>query len=100
MAQLHYENKKPYLESQQKKQGYKEAQNLTYAVSPNSTIETGLNNPLIENIYFEFSMMNYQTGRLLMTDNNTDRYSIPESVVNKPGHDTNMRLEMLGFELS
>jgi len=32
MAQLHYENKKPYLESQQKKQGNKAAENPTYSV--------------------------------------------------------------------
>jgi len=45
-------------------------------------------------------MMNYQTGHLLMTDNNTERYSISDTVVNKPNLDTNMRLEMMGFEMS
>jgi hypothetical protein len=57
MANLHYENKKPYLQSLEKNSAKADAP--TYTVKPNSTIETGLNNPLIENIYFEFSMMNY-----------------------------------------
>lgn len=45
-------------------------------------------------------MMSYRVARFTLTDNDKERFSIPESAVPKPGNDLSMRLEMLGFTYS
>ena len=42
-------------------------------------------------------MLSYRVARFTLTDRDSERYSIPESVVPKPNSDLSMRLEMLGF---
>lgn len=44
-------------------------------------------------------MTTYHVAVLEITDANNERYSIPESVANKPPIDYAMRLEMLGLQV-
>lgn len=37
-------------------------------------------------------------ARFTLNDDDNERYSIPEHIINKPKADTTMRLEMLGFK--
>ena len=43
-------------------------------------------------------MLSWRIARLVMTDNESERYSVPEQAVPNPEDDANMRLDMLGFE--
>lgn len=45
-------------------------------------------------------MLDYKVARFTLTDAAKDRYSIPEMVLNKPESKIDMRLEMLGFDIS
>ena len=44
-------------------------------------------------------MTTYHVAVLEITDANNERYSIPESVANKPPIDYSMLLEMLGLQV-
>ena len=54
---------------------------------------------MIKNISFEFGQADYNTAYVRLTDAVNKRYSPPESIVNKPGAKTNMRMDMCGFSL-
>ena len=62
-------------------------------------VPTGMNNPIIKNVSFEFGQADYNTAYVRLTDGEKERYSPPEEFVNKPGAKANMRLDMCGFEL-
>ena len=62
-------------------------------------LPVGLNNEFISNLSYQFYMTTYHVAVLEITDANSERYSIPESVANKPPIDYAMRLEMLGLQV-
>lgn len=49
---------------------------------------------------FGIEMLDYKIARFTLTDNDNDRFSIPEQLVGKPQANPTMRLEMLGFQKS
>lgn len=63
------------------------------------SVPRGLNNELFGEIQFEFGQVDYRMAKCVFTWADKTRFSIPEELVNKPGVNPNMRLEMNGFEL-
>ena len=47
---------------------------------------------------FEVGQSDYNTAYMVLTDANNARYSIPESMANKPVTNPTMRLDMCGFK--
>jgi alpha-glucosidase (family GH31 glycosyl hydrolase) len=62
-------------------------------------VPVGNNNPLIQSVSFEFGQADFKTAYVKLTDANADRYSPPESVVNKLSANGMMKLDMCGFEM-
>lgn len=62
-------------------------------------IPSGDNNKLIQNVSFSFAQVDYNIAMATFTDAQNNRYSIPDDIVNKPGKNDKMRLDMSGFEL-
>ena len=62
-------------------------------------IPAGINNPVIMNVAFEIGQADYNVAYIRLTDAQNERYSPPESAVNKPSAKGNMRLDMCGFKL-
>lgn len=60
---------------------------------------TGENNKLIQTLKFRMMMTKWRVAHFTLTDNDKDRYSVPDSSVPNPPDDLSMRLDMLGFEL-
>jgi len=54
---------------------------------------------MFKKVAFEFGQVDYKTARAIFTDANSQRFSIPESLVNKPGISGTMRMDMSGFKL-
>lgn len=69
-----------------------------YSVNWTSQLKVDRNNQFVFGLNFTFEMLDYQIARFTLTDDDKERYSIPESVLNKPGVNPTMRLEMLGFQ--
>lgn len=63
------------------------------------SVPEGENNKLIQNVSFEFGQTDYTTAYARFTDAQNERFSIPESLANKPQPQARMRLDMCGFEL-
>ena len=61
-------------------------------------IPTGANNELIKNVYFEIGQADSNVAYVILTDAIKTRYSIPESMANKPKTSPPMRLDMCGFK--
>lgn len=62
------------------------------------TIKFGPNNQQPSVLNYTFDMVDFKTARLTLVDANAPRFSIPESSVNKPDSNKNMRLDMVGFQ--
>lgn len=60
----------------------------------------GSNNQITNNVNYLIDMPDYRMLRLVMSDANQTRFSIPDSMVNMPQGGSTMRLEMLGVTLS
>ena len=60
----------------------------------------GTNNKITNNLNYLIDMADYRMLRLMMTDANSTRFSIPDSMANMPQGNPAMRLEMLGVTLS
>ena len=78
---------------------YKEQQQNDSIFASPRLIPTGINNPVIMNVTFEIGQADYKVAYIRLTDAQNERYSPPESAVNKPSSQGNMRLDMCGFEL-
>jgi hypothetical protein len=44
----------------------------------------GVNNKFVETLKFDFDMVDRHIARLVLTDANSTRFSIPENLVKKP----------------
>jgi len=67
----------------------------------NSTaIPLGVNNPLIRNLNFTFFQNTWRVSKLVITDADNPRYSIPEEALSNPDENLDMRLDMVGFKMS
>jgi len=67
----------------------------------NSTaIPVGVNNPLIRNLNFTFFQNTWRVSKLVITDADKPRYSIPEEAVTNPDENLDMRLDMVGFKMA
>ena len=64
----------------------------------NSTIKFGANNKKADKLNFTFDMIDFKTARLVLTDANSERFSVPPEVLPKPDANMNMRLDMVGFQ--
>lgn len=60
----------------------------------------GVNNPFVNNAKFTFDMVDRKIARLVLTDADKERFSIPEDVVPKPKADKSMHLETVGFKFN
>ncbi len=60
----------------------------------------GTNNKIINNLNYVIDSPDYRMLRLMVTDANSTRFSIPDSMVNIPGVNPTMRLEMQGVTFS
>lgn len=60
----------------------------------------GTNNKITNNLNYVIDSPDYRMLRLMMTDANSTRFSIPDSMVNMPGVNPTMRLEMQGVTFS
>jgi hypothetical protein len=49
-------------------------------------IPIGPNNAYIKNVKFEFSQVDYKVTKVLFTDNDKKRFSIPDDVVGSAGN--------------
>lgn len=66
----------------------------------NSTaIPVGTNNPLIKNLNFTFTQNTWRVSKLIITDADSARYSIPTAALSDPGENLDMRLDMVGFKM-
>lgn len=60
----------------------------------------GKNNKFIENVRYDFSMINFHTSRLIMTDDDNARWNVPKDIISNGGEsDFKLRMEMMGFQL-
>ena len=57
----------------------------------------GKNNKFVSNLKFQFGMRGYDIAHMVMSDNDADRYSVPETAVPNPKDEGTMRMDMLGF---
>jgi hypothetical protein len=73
--------------------------NSTYGVDSRA-IPVGVNNKLIRNLNFTFTQNTWRVSKLTIRDNDTDRYSIPDSALGNPGENRDMRLDMVGFRMA
>lgn len=62
-------------------------------------IPVGVNNPMIQNLNFTFTQNTWRVSKLVITDADKERYSIPEAALGKPGENLDMRLDMTGFKM-
>lgn len=60
----------------------------------------GTNNKITNNLNYVIDSPDYRMLRLMMTDANSTRFSIPDSMVNMPQGNPTMRLEMQGVTFS
>lgn len=63
-------------------------------------IPVGANNKFTRTLNFTFSQVQWRVSKLVLTDNDSERFSVPEDVVNKPDMNLDMRLDMTGFNIS
>ncbi len=61
-------------------------------------VPTSVNNPIIKDLAFEFSLTGYSTGYLKIADKELNRWMIPKDIVPEPEINTQMRLDMWAFE--
>jgi len=67
----------------------------------NSTaIPLGVNNPLLRNLNFTFFQNTWRVSKLVITDADKPRYSIPEEALTDPDENLDMRLDMVGFKMA
>jgi hypothetical protein len=67
----------------------------------NSTaIPVGANNPLIRSLNFTFTQNTWRVAKLIISDAEKPRYSIPTAALPDPGENLDMRLDMVGFKMS
>ena len=59
----------------------------------------GFNNNITKNINYQIDMPDYKVLRVMLTDADSNRFSIPANVVPQYQGSENMRLEMLGVSL-
>ena len=71
---------------------------LNYSVNWTSQLKVDKNNEFVFGLNFTFEMLDYQIARFTLKDDDKDRFSVPDSVLNKPGPNPTLRLEMLGFQ--
>lgn len=74
-----YENNDKFLERTYKVEGD------AITMVPNE-IPIGPNNAYIKNVKFEFSQVDYKVTKVLFTDNDKSRFSIPDDVVGSRGN--------------
>ena len=60
----------------------------------------GFNNNITKNINYQIDMPDYNVLRVMLTDADSNRFSIPANVVPQYQGSENMRLEMLGVSLA
>jgi len=65
-----------------------------------TAIPVGLNNQLIRNLNFTFTQNTWRVSKLIITDADKPRYSIPEMALPNPGENLDMRLDMVGFNMT
>jgi alpha-glucosidase (family GH31 glycosyl hydrolase) len=65
-----------------------------------TTIPFGNNNQEMKKLRFEASQIDYTTTRVVITDDESDRFVPPSDLVREKALDDTMRLDMTGFELS
>jgi hypothetical protein len=63
-------------------------------------IPKGVNNKFVSNLKFTFDQPQWKVSRLVITDNDNPRFSIPDNIVNSPQGNLDMRLDMTGFKLN
>lgn len=63
------------------------------------TIPLGSNNQVMKNLKFKFEQVDYTVAHMILADNDSDRYEVPEDLVNAKELDVTMKLDMCGFEM-
>jgi hypothetical protein len=59
----------------------------------------GVNNQFSKNLRFKMGMRSWRIAHFVLTDNDTERYTIPTTALPDPINDESMRLDMLGFKI-
>jgi len=62
-------------------------------------IPNGTNNEYIEAVSYDFSQVDYKITKVLLSDANKTRYSIPDSMVGSMPDSYNMSLDTVGFQM-
>ena len=62
-------------------------------------IPVGKNNQFARTLNFTFSQVQWRVSHLVITDNDTPRFSVPKVAVNNPDDNLDMRLDMTGFKI-
>ena len=62
-------------------------------------IPIGENNPYIKNVSFSFSQVDYKITKVLLTDAEKERFSIPEDVVPSLPDNDKMTISMSGLKV-
>jgi hypothetical protein len=62
-------------------------------------IPTGPNNEYVKELTYDFSQVDYKITKVLFSDANKTRYSIPESLVGSMPDSYNMSLNTVGFKM-
>ena len=60
-------------------------------------IQIGPNNQFVQNLSFQVDIVSKKVARLELTDNDHQRYSVPETAVPKMSADDTLKLDDLGF---
>ena len=63
------------------------------------SIPIGDNNKYLKAISYEFSQVDYKITKVLLSDANKTRYSIPDSMVGSMPDSYNMSLDTVGFQM-
>jgi|LauGreDrversion4_2_1035121.scaffolds.fasta_scaffold38232_1 hypothetical protein len=61
-----------------------------------TSLLTGPNNGIKKTLRYNFDMIDYKVARFELTDTDSDRFSIPDDIVERPETNKNMRLDMVG----
>jgi len=59
----------------------------------------GKNNELKTNLHYKIDVISQSLSRLVLTEGNDTRYSIPDSMLSNRSNDESLRLEMMGLKM-
>ena len=74
--------------------GYQATQQIGFNWT--SSLQTGTNNQIKKSLRYSFDMIDFKVARFELTDADSDRFSIPDDIVERPDTNKNMRLDMVG----